>query len=742
VALLGGGLAAGALAQVPSPALPVTIDADRLEVRPDVDATATGDVRVQRGDIALRADRMSYDRTSAVARASGGVQLRLDGDVFRGNEVELNLDTYEGFVLGPDYFFAATQAGGRAERIDLAGRNRATVTRGDYTSCDRDGQGTPDWLLTADRLDIDVEANEGVAHGAVLRFLDVPILVLPTLTFPVTDERKSGWLPPSLGLDSRSGVEIGVPYYWNIAPSHDATLTPLIYSRRGAGGAAEFRYLQPQFSGQIHLHGLPNDREADRSRASGAWQHEGRFGSEWSYRADLQRVTDDDYWKDFSRNGARFTPRLLPQELQVERPFGSMGARWQVFGGVQQWQVLQGTDPSSFIVAPYQRSPQLGLRGAGAIGGLEYGVETEYNHFTRPSNDTVGAIEGQRAHVVGTLAWPLRSPAGFLIPSASVNAAAYDTDQAMSDGRTTAQRVIPTVAIDGGLVFERDTTWFGRDLRQTLEPRLVYANTPTRDQSALPLFDAALKDFNEVSIYSPNAFSGVDRVSDAHQLTAGVSTRFIEQSSGIERARLALVQRYLLRDQEVTIADQPPAERFSDVLLLASSTLTPKWTLDGSIQYSPSIDRTTRSILGARYSPGPFRTVGARYSFARNLTEQVEMGWQWPMFGPVEGEPRGGGACKGTAYTVGRLNYSLRDSRMADSLLGVEYDSGCWIARVVAEWSSTGPSEATTRIMLQLELVGLSRLGSNPLRTLKDNIPGYRLLRDDAPMPPEPRNYE
>jgi LPS-assembly protein len=210
--------------------------------------------------------------------------------------------------------------------------------------------------------------------------------------------------------------------------------------------------------------------------------------------------------------------------------------------------------------------------------------------------------------------------------------------------------------------------------------------------------------------------------------------------------RLALVQRYLLRDMEITVGGDPPSERFSDVLLLASSTLTPKWTLDGSVQYSPSIDRTTRSILGARYSPGPFRTVNTRYTFARNLTEQVEVGWQWPMFGRAEDgagdAPRAAGGCKGTAYTVGRLNYNLRDSRLTDSLLGVEYDSGCWIARVVGERLSTGRSEATTRVMVQLEFVGLSRLGSNPLRALKDNIPGYRLLREDTPAPPEPRNYE
>ncbi len=734
-----------ALAQDAADELPVTIDADRIEVRPGREATASGDVRVRRGPVAIRADRIAYDQPADRARAEGGVRLERDGDVFAGAELELTLQTFEGFVVRPEYFFARTRGGGSAERIDIASRTQAAITRGNYTSCDRDGGGTPDWLLVAERLTVDLDANEGVAERARLVFLGVPILAAPRLSFPVTDERKSGWLPPTLGLDSRSGVEFGVPYYWNIAPPVDATVTPIVYSRRGLGAAGEFRYLQPQYRGQVQVHALPGDRVADADRWAAALRHDGGFGAGWRYRADVQRVSDDDYWKDFARPDARFTPRLLPQELELARALPIAGGRWEAYGGVQQWQVLQDGAPPARIVAPYQRSPQLGVRGSGMLGGFEYGVETEVNRFTRPAGADDDAVTGRRVHAIGTLAWPLRASYGHLVPRAALNAAAYDTDRPMADGRMRAQRVIPTVGVDGGLVFEREVRWFDRALRQTLEPRLVYAYTPTRDQASLPLFDTALKDFNEISIYSDNAFAGVDRVSDAHQVAFGVASRVTEQASGVERMRVALVQRYLLEDMEVTVAGQPPSQRFSDLLLVASSTVTPHWTLDGSVQYSPSIARTTRTILGARYSPGPFRTVGARYSFARDLTEQLDLGWQWPLAGPVEGAPREvpTGRCRGTFYGVGRLSYSLRDSRLTGALVGLEYDAGCWIVRAVAENLSLGAAESTTRVLLQLELVGLSRLGSNPLRVLKDNIPGYRLLREDAsPTPPPPRPYD
>jgi LPS-assembly protein len=291
----------------------------------------------------------------------------------------------------------------------------------------------------------------------------------------------------------------------------------------------------------------------------------------------------------------------------------------------------------------------------------------------------------------------------------------------------------------------------------------MYVNTPYREQTGLPNFDSAGRDFNFTSIFSENAFSGVDRVSDAHQLTAGATTRLFDSTSGAEVLRLGVVQRYLLRDQLVApqpdgSVDGPPLEqRFSDVLLLGSTTVLPGWTLDAATQYSADSSRPVRSVLAARYSPGPFRTVGVTYRYARELSEQLELGWQWPL--RLSGEPtpaaalagasavgaaasaRGNG-CTGNWYTVGRVNYSQKDARLTDALLGFEYDAGCWIARVVGEQLSIGRSESTRRLLVQLELVGLSRLGSNPLQVLKDNIPGYRLLRDDSRSPSAPSPYE
>ena len=726
--------------------LPIVLEADRLSGSPDRAATAEGNVELRRGDLRLRADQLSYDVPGDRASASGHVQLDRGADRFTGSALEMQLQRFEGVLLEPTYFFSRTGAGGSARRLDVQGEQRASLAGATYSSCAPDGSGAPAWVLETEQVRLDFERNEGVAEGAVLRFYGVPLLAAPVLSFPLNDERKSGWLPPNLSIDSKSGVEMQAPYYWNIAPQYDATLTPTVSTRRGAGLDSEFRYLAPRDEGQLDLRLLPDDRVAGRSRYALDLRHAGGDARVLDYQARVVRVSDDDYWKDFPRNIGVLTPRLLPTDLRAGRRWEQGGdGMWTAYARLQRWQVLQDVDPSVRIVSPYERSPQLGVLQVGSAGALRWAAEAEYNRFTLPHGEALAdpdRVTGQRLHVAGHVSVPYETPGWSLTPRLSLNAASYDLEQPLADGRRRATRFIPTFSLDSAWVLERDAEFFGRGVRQTLEPRLMYANTPYRAQDVLPNFDSAARDFNFDSIYAENSFSGIDRVSDSHQLTAGVTTRLIDPASGAEALRLGVVQRFLLRDQRITPEGTPLTNRFSDVLLLGSSRLVPKWTLDAALRYSPDIERSIRSIVGARYSPGPYRTIGATYRFARGLNEQIDVGWQWPVYraaapgARLAGSSATASACSGTWYSVGRVNFSTRDSRITDSLVGFEYDAGCWIGRFVAERVSTGRSEATTRLMLQLELVGLSRLGINPLAVLKDNIPGYRLLRDEADAPP------
>lgn len=729
---------------------PTFLRARELRSRIGQDAVAEGEVELRRGGIVMRADTLSLSQPDDLARAQGHVRISHDGNVYEGTYLQLQIERFEGFFLEPTYFFSRVGAGGHAQRLEFLDTQRSRAVAATYSSCPADSSGGPAWELQARSVRIDLETNEGVAEGAVLRFYDVPILAAPTLSFPLTDARKSGWLPPTFNIDSRSGVELSVPYYWNIAPQYDATVAPVLYSRRGAGADGEFRYLEPGFSGSVGLRWLPHDRLVDRSRWSLDAVHASTPQRQWDYSLAVKRVSDDGYWKDFPRGIDHPMPRLLPADLRGQGRFRPGLGDLTAYARVLRWQVLQDVDPLTRVLAPYERAPQIGARWlAQAPGGLELALEGEFNRFgLPPGEDDPARNTGDRLHALGSLARPWSGAGWSLVPRVALNAATYDTDRALANGRTRTSRAIPTFSLDGALELERQTTWLGRAVRQTLEPRLLYVRTPFRDQSLVPNFDAAGKDFNFDTIYTANSFSGVDRVSDADALTAGVTTRVIDDATGAEALRLGLVQRYLFRDQRITPEGPANTRRLSDLLLLGSTSLVPNWSLDSSLQYDPDLSHTVRSVLGVRYAPGPFRTLSATYRFARSASEQFEAAWQWPLGGRTPQAPDArisplvramnggtGQSCTGAWYSVGRINYSLRDSRVTDSVVGFEYDAGCWIGRVVAERLSTGRSQATTRMLFQLELVGLSRLGSNPLQVLKDNIPGYRLLREERTAP-------
>ncbi len=328
-----------------------------------------------------------------------------------------------------------------------------------------------------------------------------------------------------------------------------------------------------------------------------------------------------------------------------------------------------------------------------------------------------------------------------------LHATNYQFDAPLANGAVSASRTVPTFSLDSGLVFERDASYFGRALRQTLEPRAFYVYTPFRDQSSLPIYDSGATDFNFANIYTENAFVGNDRISDNNLLTLGLTSRLLDPDTGAEAARFGIAQRLRFKNQNVTLpGGTPVTDRISDVLLGASLNWNPSWTLDTTVQFNPKTRRSERSTIGARYSPGNYRVISAAYRLQRDLSEQLDIGWQWPIndlwgdkgqdLGPGQGQ--GGGRW----YSVGRLNFSMRDGKLVDSVIGLEYDACCWLGRVVLERLQTGTTSATQRIMFQLEFVGFSRLGANPLKTLKENIPRYQYLREQISSPSRFSNYD
>ena len=349
---------------------------------------ASGKVAVKRLDMNMRADLLTYDQLSDTVHAQGNVRIDRGLDWFSADRADLELTRDAGTLTGTEYELGARKAGGHAQRIELIDRNRSIAYKANYTSCTRDGADDPDWIITGDQIDIDTSTNEGRAKHATLRFLGVPILAAPSLTFPVTAERKSGWLPPTGDLSNRSGFAVSVPYYWNIEPNLDATLSPGVSTRRGAELTGELRYLQPNDLGQVTTYVLPDDT-ADHNKTRGAleWAHEGSRSDWLTYSARVQRVSDSSYWIDFPGQMPSLTQRLLPTDLSGTRrflPFGDAG-EIDAYARVERFQTLQDpgeNDVSSVIGVPFQRSPQIGLRGNVTLKDqVRLDFEAEGNRF-------------------------------------------------------------------------------------------------------------------------------------------------------------------------------------------------------------------------------------------------------------------------------------------------------------------------------------------------------------------------
>jgi len=734
--------------------LPTFVFGDRLSGRPELETIVDGNAELRRGGSAIRADRLEYDQPSDVVKARGNVRVNSSGNLFNGPELELKLDTFEGFFTKPDYKFLQNGGYGAADRVDFLDDKRLTAHNATFTTCER-GEGPswmPAWIVKATTIKFDKEADVGEASGGVLRFMDVPILAAPTFSFPLSDKRKSGLLPPTIGLDSVSGIAVTTPYYFDIAPNRDATFSPTLMSKRGVDLAGEFRYLESAYKGELRASLMPNDSLRNSNRWSYNYVHGGGLNTGIpmiggvGLSLNLNRVSDNNYWRDFPRAGNSLTQRLLANDASVTWGRGYFTTSLRTLS----YQTLQ--DVTSTIIPPYDRMPQLVATYArvntpvAGLSGLDYSVTTDYTRFESDRTLT-GQPNASRAFALAQVSRPWIQPGGYITPKLMLNTTTYQFDGPIANGARSASRTVPTFSLDSGLTFERDASYFGRAYTQTLEPRAFYVRTPYREQSHLPNYDSGANDFNFATVFTENAFVGNDRISDANLLTLGVTSRLLDPKTGAEAMRLGVAQRLRFEDQRVTLpGGLPVTDRFSDLMLGASVNLTPVWALDTTVQYNPKTNISERSTIGGRYNPSNYRVINAAYRRQRNVSEQYDIGWQWPINdlwgdkGKDLGTGRGQGA--GRWYTVGRLNYSVPDKKFVDLVLGFEYDGCCWIGRVVLERSQQSASTNSTRLLFQLEFVGFSRIGSNPLKTLKANIPRYQYLREQSVTPSRFTNYD
>jgi LPS-assembly protein len=698
------------------------LQADRLE-GDNTRVTAEGNVELRSRRETVLADRLSYAIADQTIYGDGNVVLRRGFDWITGPQLQYKRDTEVGFFRKPRFFVAEADAHGDAAEIRFTGPDHYEATDASYTTCVAPH---PDWYLRGDELEVDNLRKVGTARRVSVHFLDVPVLYAPWLQFPLSNERKSGFLTPTLGSTGVRGFEATAPYYLNLAPNYDATITPRLMAKRGLMIGTQFRYLLGDGSGplgtangEMNAEILPDDRATGERRYALAWAHNEQFAPWLAGFWNLNRVSDDKYFADFADRISITSQKTLPREAGLVATSGP----WSVLARVQSYQTLQ--DPNAPVIPPYNRVPQLlGTLNDTDWLGLTWSGAGEYARFAQEAL----VPTGERVVAYPTVAWMRQGSAWFFNARAGVHMREYLLDQttpALPDRHP--GYAIPITSVDAGLVFERDLDVMKTPLTQTLEPRAFYVYIPYRKQTNAPVFDTALDDFNFSQLFAENRYIGNDRIGDANQLTLALTSRFLDRDTGAERLRLAVGQRFYFEDQKVSLNEPLRSAATSDFLVSAEGRLSDAWSMQSLLQYNFDAHEVERLNTGVRYTPSPGRVLNATWRYTRTLVDptgaigeikQVDLSGQWPI--------------SDRWNLIGRWNYSLTDRKTLEGVAGIEYNADCWVLRIVGQRLTTTTQQATTSVFVQLELNGLARVGTSPLELLRRSVPGYVPTNDPS----------
>ena len=719
---------------------PVVALADALSTEIDVDANLAGNVTIEQGNRLIMAQRAELDYATRMVHFPDGVRMDQPGLMMQGAGASMHLDSKRADLTDVQFVLADASIRGEAEKMSQNETGDLQLSRNEFTRCEPDNNG---WRLNTRRLDIEDEAVFGTAKHAVLRMKSVPVFYTPYLKFPVSDERVSGFLFPSFAYSDDDGLDVSLPYYFNLAPNYDATLIPRYISDRGAGGELELRHMSSWqttvlsgamlpdddiYNGQVNREdfddagGEPVFGEFEPAdRWLGAIDHSGRIGP-FRTIVDYTSVSDRDYFRDLGSDLGVSSRRELERRGEVQYSRGGLFMRlW-----AQRFQRLD-----EVRVDDYQRVPELDVAySLPRFGPLEINLAGRFSEFDRDTDGLSGlaAFTGRRAHLEPRARVLLSRAYGFLNLTGGYRYTSYDLDQANVPAGGVAlddspDRKIGFGSIDGGLFFERELNWFGQDLIQTLEPRLYYLYQEFDEQSDLPLFDASELTFSYSQLYRDNRFSGIDRIGDADQVSAGVTTRFVSQASGREYFRFSIGEIFYFDDRRVTLRGEPgddEEQSSSAVAAELSAALGASWRLVGNTVWDPHDNKLDEAGMALQYRRDNRHifNVGFRDRFDQNV-EQTDLSFYWPITRHLS--------------VLGRWNYDLKSDRTIEGIGGVQYGDCCLQVRLMWRRFLDSPTardfedvEADEGIFLQIVFKGLAGFGTKVESILERGIRGYQ----------------
>jgi LPS-assembly protein len=677
------------------------ITADSADMVDGGVSVLSGNVIIDRGGEQIVADKVSYDEPGQVIDAEGNVRYWNQGFHASGDRGSMSLEKDQSSLENASFMDLPSHGRGSAEKVFVTGKYLVNARKATYTTCN---PGSADWLLAASRIELNRTTDVGTATNVWVKFKKVPVFYSPYLAFPLSDKRKSGFLVPSFRVSESTGVEATVPYYFNIAPNYDATLALRPMSDRGVQSQGEFRYLKKWGQGHFGIEYLPDDSKFDDDRSAFRFHHGGEFVPRWRADANFDWVSDDQYFEDLGTDLAVSSQSFLERRADLTYRGDAFWARARAQG----FQTIDDTvAPDS---RPYERLPQFyaatSLRERNRQLNLDAFAEAVY--FERD----VG-VTGTRLDLRPSLSYPYRTAGSFLVPSASLRYTHYKLDGVTAGADEEPDRLIPTLSLDSGLFFERPLNIGDGSFIQTLEPRAFYLFVPFDQQDNLPVFDTDEYTFTFAQLFREDRFSGADRVGDANQLSLALTSRLLS-AGGEEIVRASIGQIRFFRDRKVTLPGEPRGTQDgSDLAAEVAASFARRWRLLGAVLWNPSDEQTNRNTASLRYQPDERRVLNLEYRFIRDVLEQTDVSFAWPL--------------AQNWRAVGRFNYSLEDDTSVGILAGIEYESCCWGFRLAGRrYLTNGQGDYSNAIFLQLELKGLAGLGTASSGLLEQSIPGYR----------------
>ena len=702
----------------------ILIEGDSLESILDRKLRASGNALISKGNQSITADFIEYDQISEELYAKGQITITTPDLELKGSELEMSLAENTGSIANGSFVANINEntpsrfnkeLRGTATKIFLEGEDKKKLENAKVTTCDA---GQNEWFITSDETIIDQSSGNIKAKHATLSLKGVPIMYSPYVDFSTTSQRKSGWLLPTAGSTTTSGFETSIPYYFNLSPTHDATLTSRYMEKRGLQFDGEFRYLSKNYKGTSEIQYLNKDRDADiDNRYLLDIKHQHNFGKGFSGTVEYEKVksNDNNYFADMSTSIAVTSQVSLRQTAHLDYIKTDDSSDIKGSLKVQEFQNLTSA-------SPYELKPSFNLSykkdwedKADQSLFLQTGADFSYDQFDTGNNAAKNIATGSRIASTPSVSFPMEASFGFLKPKMIANLRHYDLDDASTSQKSLA---IPTVSLDSGLYLDRPFKLSGYNFTQTLEPRIFYTYTPYEDQSDIPYFDTSLNELNTTTIFQENQFSGKDRVMDTNAITTALTTRVIDDS-GYDWMLLTMGQRFYLSDRKVLEEDRYANSSYkgdkSDFLVGAQANLTKSLKITSDYEYNFSEDTTNKFTAAARFRPEPGKVLNASYRMVLNPSsgkydvKQYLLSGQWPLSSGWS--------------ALASYNYDIYERQDIESMVGAEYDAGCWSAQMMFHRLQLATSETSTdTFFLMLEIGDLGSFGQGDKSSLFEKM--------------------